>query len=183
MHFSKPILSIDTDLSSYSSVSSNITKTTQISPTWSKIDSFKISQTSESLFSESENIKITNKIICNAVKKRLAENKEAKCDLEIQKLKKEIRGLKTAVDKLKSDIKYTNQRVDFIKNENIPCPSLAKHKILVLKEKLKALKKKNKADKEKMTQDENSQGNVDLKTGFANKNPSNSPYLNSCGIF
>ena len=138
-------LSIDTDLDQRSNAS--LTDTTKISitpfSTTQSLDSTKTREQSSN--SEIQNIIKINDKVCKAVRKRIDEQKEARNQMEIMELRKQIVNLKETVDTLQREYVKNDKDVnDSYETIIKSCPSVPKHNILELKVKVKAAKKKNK---------------------------------------
>ena len=134
-------LSIDTDLSNPSSVCSSITATTKISinPKASTLQSLDEVASSTRSILEVDDIITKNAAVCMQVRDRVEKQKSAITQLEILKLKSDVRKLKSKVCQLSKESRH-KENLEPTRCEVFSGPSIPSHKLLALKEKLKEVK-------------------------------------------
>ncbi|OMJ93699.1 hypothetical protein SteCoe_3263 [Stentor coeruleus] len=180
MNSHKRQLSIDTDFSMPSGITSTVTTTTHITITSeeSLISSIHSSNSSEVDQSIKE-MYIQNNKMANTNQGRFEAYHAMKNELEILKLKKDMKILKNSVQQLENLFNKDKFPNNF--DTLVNCSSVASHKLLLLKDKLKEAKKKNK--EMKIQRDFVKCENSKLKTILIGKPPLPSQNGNNCSIF
>lgn len=182
MNSHKRQLSIDTDFSMPSGITSTVTTTTHITITSeesliSSIHSSKSSEVDQSV----KEIHMQSNKMANTNQGRFEALHAIKSELEILKLKKDMKILKNSVKQLENLVIKeklpSTQHFDTLVNSS----SVATHKLLLLKDKLKEAKKKNK--EMKIQRDFVKSENSKLKTILIGKPPLPSQNGSNCSIF